>query len=145
MSGIDYKKVAKLSEGKGNFKKAADYYAGAGDFKKAYELYQKILSETNDRTLIKDIRMRLTRLNPPKNLVRMVQEADKRILEGRIYAAASIICLIGSLFFVSFNLTGNSIGDLNKGDFSLLGIGLFVIGLMAFILFKSKKKFLNIY
>lgn len=140
MSGLDYRKVAEISEKKHNFKKAADYYAGAGDLKKAYSLYEKVLSTTNDRFVISDIRKRLVELNSPKYLKDFASAANKRTLERRVYSVVSIISLIGALFFISFNVTGNSIGNLSRDDFSLFGMGLFTLGLVAFIFFKSKKK-----
>jgi len=140
MAGINYKKVAEISEGKGNLKKAADFYVRAGDLKKAYSLYEKVLSTTDDWNVKNDIKQRLIRLGHPIHLKKFASEPKNRALERRVYAIASIFSLVAALFFISFNLTGNSIGNLSRDSLSLLGVGFFVLGLITFIFFKSRKK-----
>ena len=140
MTGIDYRKIAEISEGKGHLKKAADYYAQAGDLKKAYTFYEKILSKTSDRDTIRDIEIRLKKLGAPENLRKLASAANARSLERYVGAALSILSLAAALFFISLNATGNSIGNLSRDGLSLLGIGLFILGLMAFVFFKSRKK-----
>ena len=139
MSGINYRKVAKISEPKGNFKKAADFYAGAGDLKKAYSLYEKVLSTTDDWNVKRDVRQRLIKLNYPVHSKKIASETNKKTLERRVYATASIISLAGALFFTSLSLSGYATGSL-ANDTSLMGIVLFVLGLVTFVFFKSREK-----
>ncbi len=140
MVGIDYLKVAKLSEEKGNLKKAADYYAAAGEIKKADEIYNQILSTTKDKSLIRDIEKRLTQLNHSHHLTRTVPGVNK-ILEWRVaFLYISVVSLISALFLISINLTGNSIGNLNENNMPFVGTVLFVLGLGAFLFSKIKTK-----
>jgi len=70
-------------------------------------------------------------------------EISKGSLEGQVFGAASILSLLGALFFMSFNLTGNSIGNLTNENLLIYwaGIGLFILGLVfAFVFLKNKKK-----
>ena len=48
-------------------------------------------------------------------------------------ATASIISLLASLFFVSNNITGNIIFSANSTTSNFLGIGLFILGLVGFL------------
>jgi len=67
-------------------------------------------------------------------------EINKANLEGQVFAIVSIISLASALFFTSLNLSGYATGSL-ANDTSLMGIVLFVLGLVfAFIFFKKKKK-----
>ena len=52
----------------------------------------------------------------------------------------AIASFVIALFFISFNLTGNSIGGLTQENFRLAGTILFVLGLVfVFVYFKNKK------
>jgi len=50
-------------------------------------------------------------------------------------AAASLLFLVGSMFFLSFNLTGAVIGNLAGNDFQVIGVALFTLGLVATMAF----------
>ena len=62
-------------------------------------------------------------------------------LEKRSFLAIlSIGSLIGALFFFSFSITGNAIGNLDLDNSNLIGLILFAFGLIFSLLyFKSKK------
>ncbi len=67
----------------------------------------------------------------------------EKSLEGQVFGIASIISFLGALFFLSFNLTGNSIGNFTNEDLSLYwaGIGMTILGLVfAFVFLKLRKK-----
>lgn len=89
---------------------------------------------------------RYARLNAVNDygLARKIREEINEIgLERQVFGIVSIISFLGALFFISFNLTGNSIGNLSNENLSLywIGIGLFVLGLVfAFMFFKNKKE-----
>lgn len=54
--------------------------------------------------------------------------------------AVSLISLIGGSFLLSFNLTGNVVGNLNQTSSNFIGVILFVLGLIgAFIYFRKKE------
>ena len=52
-------------------------------------------------------------------------------LVKKIAAPASLLCLAGSLLFIGFSITGNAIADFSVKTNSMLGISLFVAGLVA--------------
>ncbi|RLG15916.1 hypothetical protein DRN69_02285 [Candidatus Pacearchaeota archaeon] len=59
----------------------------------------------------------------------------------KLSASLSIISLLGALFFVSVNLTGNTILGLKAENSFLAGVCLFVFGLVfAFFYFRQKRK-----
>lgn len=68
-------------------------------------------------------------------------ERLKRINNGleSTQGIASIILIVGSLFFLSFNLTGYSIADISITSLNYIGVILFIIGLItAFLYFRKK-------
>ncbi len=152
MAGINYEKVAEGFESKGKIKKAADFYARAGNRQKAYELYEQVLSTTSDKGTINDISSRLSTLNLPRDELKYLREklipaAEKRRLESRVggrhsgFAILSALSLLGALFFVSVNLTGNSIGAVNQNNSSWIGFCFFACGLiLALVHFNRKEK-----
>jgi len=71
---------------------------------------------------------------------RLREEIREQSLEAQIFGIIAIISLATSLFFTSFNLSGYATGSLS-GDASILGIVLFVLGLVfAFVFFRKKNK-----
>jgi len=71
------------------------------------------------------------------------QKKEREVSGGleKTVATVSVISLIGSLFFLSSNVTGNAIADLSAGTTSWVGGVLLVVGLVAgFFWIKSKKK-----
>ena len=111
------------------YRQAADMWTKAGNSKKANEMYKGAIkfapSEKVREKLDEKIRSLYT---------------GRKSLERSLFAAVSIITLVASLFFISFNLTGNSVGNLSGNVLSLIGLGLFVLGIVAFIFFKTRKK-----
>ena len=71
------------------------------------------------------------------------KKSERKKLGGleKTTVVASIIGLIGGLFFLSSNLTGNVISNLNQTSSNWMGVILLVIGLIAgFFWLKSRKK-----
>ena len=63
----------------------------------------------------------------------------KKGLQGKAVATASIIGILGGIFFLSGNFTGNVIGSANQTSANFSGVILFVIGLVgAFAYFKRR-------
>jgi len=106
----------------------ADIYYKKSRLSEANKYYRSALDNVWKKESKERIRDKINSLRSGKSL------------ERNLFAFASIISLIGALFFISFNATGNSIGNLSKNNLSLLEIGLFAFGLIAFIFFKSRKK-----
>ena len=84
-----------------------------------------------------------------KSLARKVHEDWKTNAERRIYEARngrrdlsfSILGIIGGLFFLSSNITGNAIGSLSNSSASIIGATLFIIGLsFGYFLLRNKRK-----
>lgn len=61
-------------------------------------------------------------------------------LTGKTIAAIVIVSLIGGIFFLSTNITGNAIKNLTISTSSIIGAGLVVVGLgTGFYYFKNRK------
>jgi len=77
------------------------------------------------------------------NMLRNTRKENEKLVIKRgsiLYAIITIVALIGGLFFLSDNITGNVVTNLDTDTSNLVGVSLFVIGLIgAFFYFKSKK------
>jgi len=59
----------------------------------------------------------------------------------RNYGFIALVGLLGSIFFLSSNLTGKVVADLTIQTSSFLGASLLIVGLIAgFLFFKNRKK-----
>ena len=57
-----------------------------------------------------------------------------------VLAFLAVGSFIGALFFISFSLTGSAIMESTRDDFNLMGLGLFILGLVfTFVYFRNKK------
>ena len=70
-----------------------------------------------------------------KDTIRKRDEMRRLVKERDITQKLSVIIAIGGLalaiFFLSFNLTGNTISDLSAKTTSFIGVGLLIVGLVA--------------
>ena len=69
-------------------------------------------------------------------------EKDKRVVGGleQSMAVISGIGIIGALFFLSSNFTGNAIGNMTNSTSSIIGAVLLVIGLVSGYFWVKGKK-----
>lgn len=115
---------------------------------------------TNKATQQYDFRGKIKRGNAsfdgksysPRELVRVYRAIGRRVgeelkieqqssnLEKKVTSAIAIGSLAFSILFVSNNLTGNVINDLNQTSSNWIGISLFVIGLICAIFYFKKNK-----
>ena len=51
----------------------------------------------------------------------------------------AILGLAGSIFFLSANITGNALGDITNPTSNLIGLGLFLVGLVSALVYFRKK------
>jgi len=108
---------------------AAKKCVEAGDYKEAIRMYQGAVEYAPSESVREKIREKIEGLSG---------KGGK--LERNLFSTASIISLVSALFFTSINLSGHATSSLAR-DSSLLGIVLFVLGLVfALVFFKSKKK-----
>jgi hypothetical protein len=56
-----------------------------------------------------------------------------------ISGVSSLILIISSLFFLSFNITGYSIANITKNIFNFIGVFLFIIGLLSALFYFRRK------
>ncbi len=98
------------------------------------ELYEGVLSEANrgydilEEESLEGTRNKIKR----RNIFRGLEKAS---------LISSVIGLCAGILFLSFNLTGNTIADLSNKSLSLIGVGLFLLGLIAGLFwFKIRKK-----
>jgi len=66
-------------------------------------------------------------------------EPPKSSLEHKFIPVIAGASIIGALFFLSPNLTGNIIGNLTKNNSNIMGLVLFVLGLIGFLFYFRKK------
>ena len=67
------------------------------------------------------------------------EEEDSGKVEQILLIASAFVSLMVSLFFLSFNITGNAINSLNKTSSNVIGIVLFVLALAGFFIYSKKK------
>jgi hypothetical protein len=133
--------------------RAAKYRTGAGEIKEAIRDYKeaasllKEMSETYSKAGIPVASTQLKR--DAEDCIRNAKRLSKLTLTGKLLRgkwhglegtmAASIIGLLGGLFFLSSNLTGNVIGNMTNSTSNWIGGVLFLVGIIgAFIYFKNK-------
>lgn len=56
---------------------------------------------------------------------------SSKTIESRIFMAMGIVGILGAIFTLSPNITGNVIGELSTGSSNLLGMIFLTIGLAA--------------
>ncbi|PIN89685.1 hypothetical protein COU57_05585 [Candidatus Pacearchaeota archaeon CG10_big_fil_rev_8_21_14_0_10_32_14] len=63
---------------------------------------------------------------------RFLRRASKSLLD-KLSATASVLSLLGSIFFLSSNITGNVVVGMNQTNSNFYGISFFVLGLLLAI------------
>jgi hypothetical protein len=68
------------------------------------------------------------------------RESERKIgLSKIILGFSSLISFILGIFFLSYNITGNVISEIDSKDSGLIGAVLFIIGFLgAFVFFKER-------
>jgi hypothetical protein len=133
-----------VEERKARYLWAGDSFEEAGALDRAIPAFKtafkymngkaKEYSTDEERTAIAE---RISKLEKLKT-TRDTRKAS--ILEG-LARTSAIIGLVGGIFFLSTNITGNAIADLSTKTTSFLGAGLLIVGLVAgFFWVKSRKK-----
>jgi len=115
-----------------------DAYVTEKNPKDALKNYQKAFEYAYNKKIEDRIKtkMRKAQLVPPSKGKRKRGGLERRL--G--FATLAIATLVVALFFVSFNLTGYVVGKLAQNHLTLLGISLFILGLIfAFFYFRKKK------
>lgn len=144
----------KWASGLGHEEEAARHYVKAGQLDKAIQLYEKYGSRCEE------VARESAELGKSEMAESQYGEATKayrnagrlkRVLGGEfkpmskpsklemVGVITAIIGVVGGLFFLSYNLTGNVIGSLNQNSSNWIGGVLFLIGLVgAFVYFRRK-------
>jgi hypothetical protein len=74
-----------------------------------------------------------------ESMKKRLETKRKQNLEGKTSGIIGIVGVLGGIFFLSSNLTGNVIGSLNQSSSNFIGIGFFLVGLVgAFFYFKKR-------
>jgi hypothetical protein len=93
------------------------------------------LMNSYERAREEDIRVEHQR----EDVQGLVRSKERSNLE-KATATASIVGVLGGIFFLSTNITGNAIADMTTKTTSFLGAGLLIVGLVAgFFWVKSRK------
>jgi hypothetical protein len=145
MAGIDFLKVAKAFEKKGdssaNSEIKSDYYRKAGD-------YYKNALKTDDANRLYNLAMDSSKYPSTRRTIEGLLKNLKKPSYNEILnpslkteAILSILSLLVSLFFVASNLTGNTIAELSQNNLRFVGTCFFACGLIfAFIYLRSRSK-----
>ncbi len=119
------------------FNEIGDAYYAAGKNQEAYRAYRRAL-----RNVVKKDEGRLYRK------MERVKPGEKEggrkktlgTLVSKFSPALTIVTFAIALFFISFNLTGYSIGGLTQESFRWISTSLFILGLVfVFVYFKNKR------
>lgn len=98
--------------------------------------------------LIEEVASMATELRYSDDAARMAEKANslrKKMRQGRgdltsrLSSVIAIVGVLGGIFFLSSNVTGNAIADLTTKTTSFLGAGLIIIGLVAGLFWVKKK------
>jgi len=101
---------------------AAELAESTGDITRAIRLYDK----QGDFRKVSKLRRQLK---------------GKEGLEKKMQSTLGICGILGGIFFLSPNLTGNAVGGLNQPTSNILGIILFLVGIIgAFFYFRKKRR-----
>lgn len=109
----------------------------AGDGKVDLSTFEKVSS---GKGMIKETEMASVRVTPEITTItyRGAEHHKRKGLEN-IAGALAIMGVLGGIFFLSPNLTGNAIADLTNKTTSFVGAGLLIVGLVgAFFYFKNR-------
>ena len=125
---MDYKErldylSKRLSEKKKENKELAD--AAIEETKKKIKEYEKSDSEKEKRGGLEKI--------DADDFLEWYKNKNLRI----IFGIGGLLALLFGIFFLSPNLTGNSVGDLTQNSSSLIGGFLFVLGLVGVYFWKK--------
>ena len=123
VAGDNYHEASRLYEQIGDFNNALHYEVLSGSNKG--RLFPKIY--TTSKAAEKGEEDRQQRLE----LLRAKIKAGKGDLTSRVSSVIAIAGILGGLFFLSSNITGNAIADMSTQNSSIFGAGLFIIGLVA--------------
>ena len=115
------------------YKEAGDLWKEAGDFYRARKCYNLAIKNAYNKRIENLLRDKIEKLDFSK------EKGLVGILKSKFVAVSSIMCFLGALFFLSFNLTGFVIGNLAYNDSNLISTSLFLLGLVfAFFYFRRK-------
>ncbi len=64
----------------------------------------------------------------------------KENLTSRLSSILSIIALLGGIFFLSGNITGNAVAGVSPGYANLIGVPLVLVGLAFSVIYFRKHK-----
>jgi hypothetical protein len=128
-------KGALVWRGVEHLRSAAISYGKQGLHEKEAEIYEEISRILDDS---KDF------LGYGKHFAGLSRQLASRAREGKLEkatATAAIAGILGGIFFLSTNITGNAIADMTTKTTSFLGAGLLIVGLVAgFFWLKGRRK-----
>lgn len=126
---------------------AAKHWLAAGQKANARDAYSHAADAyTKGADYLQELQANTKAVSDARTKARYAQgNADElgRVTGGKdgLASTLALVGLISSMFFLSFNLTGNVIGSLNPSSSHIIGSVLFFVGLVgAFFYFRGKKK-----
>jgi len=119
-----------------NYSSAGLLYESAGELKSAINSYKSLLEKYTQYEQPYAVPIARAKIS---ELEKKIEAQDNRI-KRKLSIAASIFSILGGLFFLSPNLTGNAISNMTTQTASWIGAVLIIIGIIAlYFLMKAKK------
>lgn len=139
------------------YEKQADRFAKSNDKSrirqalKSYQYAEYLYKTVNDIRAVRDVKIKrertLASIGLPKDEIHRIREAHEQTVNvltpiGMIKAsgAVAVLSIFGSFIFLSSNLTGNVVGNLDKVASNWVGGLLFAIGLITAFVYLKKRK-----
>jgi len=132
MEQLEYKSKSKSKRLSDAYLKAGEEYEKNGFFERAFSNYKDALKFASKQDEY-EIKRRINNLEG--------RPLKKGELERQLgLAIPAIISFLVALCFISFNLTGNTIGEISQNNSNLISVVLFVTGMIfSFFYFKNQK------
>lgn len=123
-----------------NYIIASENYEKAELYNRAIESYKEMLKNMKKLGILKVNGMNTQAVNEEiRRLERLKAERSKKHGLENTLTTTAIISLLGGIFFLSNNITGNAIGNMTNLTFNIIGVGLLIIGLIAGFFWLKKR------
>jgi len=131
--GGGFENAGRVAEKLNYYKEALNYYKDELDFLKRPGPKEKFRDTKRIKKIEEKIRNLETKLESKL-------ESNKKTLDSKITLFFIIISFLISLFFLSFNITGNTILNIGTKSSNFLGFVFVLVGILVFFIYKNRNK-----